>query len=66
MAEMGTGVLPLSIIPPGATLIATSCTLYLNNAHEETYELSGEPTTEALSTAKTQRLHNQKGYLPVS
>jgi hypothetical protein len=64
MSEVGTGVMPLSIIPPEATSLATSRALTNNHAQAETYDLSGESTT--LSTADTQRLWNQKGYLPAN
>jgi hypothetical protein len=62
MSEVGTGVMPLSIIPPEATSLAASRALTNNHAQAETYDLSGESTT--LTTADTQRLRNQKGYLP--
>jgi hypothetical protein len=64
MSEMGTGVMPLSIIPPEVTSLAASCALANNHAQAETYDLSGEST--ALSTADTQRLRNKKGYLPAN
>jgi hypothetical protein len=57
---------PLSIVPPDATSNSATRALSLNHYQTETYDLSGEPTTGALSTADTQRLQNQKGYLPVS
>jgi hypothetical protein len=65
MAEVGTGVLPFSIMPPEAPTIAASRAPPLDNSQAETYNMSGEPTMWALSTAETQRLRNQKGYLPV-
>jgi hypothetical protein len=66
MSEVGTGVMPLSIIPPEATHLAASCALanMNNHAQAETYDLSGESTT--LTTTDTQRLWNQKGYLPAN
>jgi hypothetical protein len=64
MSEVGTGVMPLSIIPPEATSLAASHALANNHAQAEIYDLSGEST--ALTTADTQRLHNQKGYLPAN
>jgi hypothetical protein len=60
MSEVGTVVMPLSIIPPEATSLAASRALANNHAQAETYDLSGEST--ALSTADTQRLRNQNGY----
>jgi hypothetical protein len=66
MSEVGTGVLPLSIIPPEATSLSAARALANNHAQAETYDLSGEPSLGALSTADTQRLRNQKGYLPVN
>jgi hypothetical protein len=66
MSEVGTGVLPLSIIPPEATSLSASRALANNHAQSETYDLSGEPSLGAMSTADTQRLRNQKGYLPVN
>jgi hypothetical protein len=62
MSEVGTGVMPIIIIPPEATSLAASRALANNHAQAETYDLSGEST--ALSTADTQRMRNQKGYLP--
>jgi hypothetical protein len=53
--------MPLSIIPPEATSLAASRDLANNHANAEIYDLSGEST--ALTTADTQRLCNQKGYL---
>jgi hypothetical protein len=64
MSEVGTGVMPRSIIPPEATSLAASRALANNHAQAETYDLSGESTT--LTTADTQRLRNQKGYLPAN
>jgi hypothetical protein len=64
MRKVGTGVIPLSIIPPESTSLAASRALANNHAQAETYDLSGESTT--LSTAGTQRLWNQKGYLPAN
>jgi hypothetical protein len=66
LSEVGTEVLPLSIIPPEATSLAASHALASNNSQAETYDLSGEPTSGALSIADTQRLRNQKGYLPAN
>jgi hypothetical protein len=66
MAEVDTGVLPFSIIPPEATSISSSRALSINNSQTETYGPSGEPTFGALSTADTQCLGNQNGYLPAS
>jgi hypothetical protein len=66
MAKVGGDVLPLSTIPPEGTSIAASRALSLNHTQAEPFDMSGEPTVGALSTADTQRLHNQKGYLPVS
>jgi hypothetical protein len=62
MSEVGTGVMPLSIIPPEATSLAASRALAKNHAQDEIYDLRGEST--ALTKADTQRLRNQKGYLP--
>jgi hypothetical protein len=64
MSKVGTGVMPLSIIPPEATFLAASRALANNHAQAETYDLSGKSTT--LCTADTQRLRNQKGYLPAN
>jgi hypothetical protein len=66
MAEVGTGSPPISIVPPKATSNSAARALPLNHSQAEIYNLSGEPTTGTLSTADTQRLRNQKGYLPVS
>jgi hypothetical protein len=64
MSEVGTGVMPLSIIPPEATSLTAYRDLANNHSQAETYDLSGESTT--LSTGDTQRLRNQKGYLPTN
>jgi hypothetical protein len=66
LSEVGTGVLPLSIIPPEATSLAAFHALARNNSQAETYDISGEPTSGALSIADIQRLRNQKGYLPAN
>jgi hypothetical protein len=64
MAEVGTGVLPLSIIPRDTISLSASRAIANNHAQSETYDLSGDPSSGDLSTADTQRLRNQKGYLP--
>jgi hypothetical protein len=64
MAEVGTEVLPLTIIPRDATSLCASRAIANNHAQSETYDLSGDPSSRSLSTADTQRLRNQKGYLP--
>jgi hypothetical protein len=64
MAEVGTGVLPLGIIPPDATSLSAARDIANNHAQSETYDLSGDPSSGALPTADTQRFRNQKGYLP--
>jgi hypothetical protein len=66
LSEVGTGVLPLSIIPPEAMSLAASRALASNNSQAETYDLSGEPTSGALSITDTQRLLNQNDYLPTN
>jgi hypothetical protein len=66
LSEVGTGVMPLSIIPLETTSLSAGRALTNNNLQAETYDLSGEPTSGALSTVDTQRLRNQKGYLPVN
>jgi hypothetical protein len=66
LSEVDTGVLYFNIISPAATSLSALRALANNNAHMETYYLSGEPTTGALSTADTHRLRNQKGYLSVN
>jgi hypothetical protein len=66
MAEVGTGVLPLRIAPLESTSNSVARSLSINHSQAETYDLSGEPTTGALSTTDNQGLRNQKGYLPVS
>jgi hypothetical protein len=53
MGEVGTGMLPLSVIPPEAISLSASCALANNNLQADTYDLSGEPTSGALSTADT-------------
>jgi hypothetical protein len=64
VGEVGTGVLPLSIIPPDATSAAAVRATAGNHANAEIYDLSGDPSGGALSTVDTQRLCNQKGYIP--
>jgi hypothetical protein len=64
MAEVGTGVLPLSIIPPDTTSLSADRAITNNHARSETYDLSGDPSSGALSTADTPCLRNQNGYLP--
>jgi hypothetical protein len=64
--EVGTGVMPLSITPLEATPLAASRALVNNHAKVDTYDLIGESTSHTISTADTQRLCNQKGYLPVN
>jgi hypothetical protein len=66
MAEAGTGAPPPQQRASPATSNSAARALPLNQSQTETYNLSGEPTTGTLSTADTQRLRNQKGYLPVS
>jgi hypothetical protein len=63
LSEVGTGVLPLSIIPPEATSLAAARALSNNHSQAENFDLIGD--TGVLSTADTQWLPNQKGYLPV-
>jgi hypothetical protein len=63
LSEVGTGVLPLGIIPPEATSIAAARALSNNHSQAETFDLIGD--NGVLSTADTQRLCNQKGYLPI-
>jgi hypothetical protein len=53
------------MMDPKVTSISTSCALFINNPQAEMYNLSGEPTVGALSTADTQCLHNQNGYMTV-
>jgi hypothetical protein len=65
LGEVGTGLPPLSIIPPEATSLSAARALTNNHAQAETFDLSEDPSSGVLSTADTQRLHNQKGYLPV-
>jgi hypothetical protein len=67
LSEVGTGVLPRSIPPPpDATSLSAVRALASKNSQAETYDLSGEPSTGALSTADTHRLRIQKGYLLVN
>jgi hypothetical protein len=61
--EIGTGVLPFSIIPPDATSTAAVRAIVGNHANAEIFDLSGDPVSGALSTSDTQRLRNQKGYV---
>jgi hypothetical protein len=64
MAEVGTGAPPLINIPPDATSLSAARAITNNYAQSEMYDLSGDPSSGALSTADTQCLRNQKGYLP--
>jgi hypothetical protein len=64
VGEVGTGVLPPSIIPPEATSTAAVRATASNHANAEIYDISGDPSGGALSTVDTQRLRNQKGYIP--
>jgi hypothetical protein len=66
ISKVGTGVMPLSIIHPEATSLAAARALANNHSQAETYDLSGDPTSWALSNVDTQRLRNQRGYLPVN
>jgi hypothetical protein len=63
LGEVGTGLLPLSIIPPEATSLSAAQALTNNHAQADTFDLSGDPSSRVLSTADIQRLCN--GYLPV-
>jgi hypothetical protein len=65
LGEVGTGLLPLSIIPPEPAFLSTARALANNHAQAETFDLSGDPPSGVLSTEDNQRLRNQKGYLPV-
>jgi hypothetical protein len=65
LGEVGTGILLLSIIPPEATSLSAARALANNHSQAETFDLSGDPSSGVLSTAETQNLCNQKGYLPV-
>jgi hypothetical protein len=64
MAEVGTGVLPLTIIPSDTTSLYAARSIANNHAQSDTYDLSDDPSSGALSAADTQHLRNQKGYLP--
>jgi hypothetical protein len=63
VGEIGTGVLPFSIIPPDATSVAAVRATAGNHANADIFDLSGDPIGGALSTRDTQRLRNQKGYI---
>jgi hypothetical protein len=65
LGEVGTGLPPLRIIPPEATSLSAARALANNHSQAETFDISGDPSSGVLSTADTQRLRNQKGYLPV-
>jgi hypothetical protein len=60
LSEVGTGVLPLSVVPPDATSLSAVRSLASNNTQTETYDLSDDPSNGALYTADTQRLRDQK------
>jgi hypothetical protein len=60
---VGTGVLPFSIIPPDATSTAGARAIAGDHANSEIYDLSGDPSSGALSTSDTQRIRNKKGYV---
>jgi hypothetical protein len=53
LSEVGTGVLPFSTIPPEATSLSASRAFANNNAQADTYDLSGETITGALSLRRT-------------
>jgi hypothetical protein len=63
---VGAGVLPFRIIPPDATSISAVRTAARNHANAEIFYLTGDPSNGALSTSDTQRLLNQKGYIPAN
>jgi hypothetical protein len=66
MPEVGTGVLPLHIIPLESISLDAAWVLATNHAQAETYDISGEPPLGALYTSDKQRLRNKMGYLHVS
>jgi hypothetical protein len=47
LSEVGTGVLPFSISPPGAISLSAEQALASNTSHAEAYDLSGEPSNGA-------------------
>jgi hypothetical protein len=51
MDGVGTGVLPLSIIPSDATSVSAARAIAKNHARSETYDLSGDTSSGAFSTA---------------
>jgi hypothetical protein len=63
IGEVGTGVLPFSIIPPDATSTTGARAIAGNHANSEIYDVSGDPSSGVLSTSDTQRIRNQKGYV---
>jgi hypothetical protein len=65
LGEVGTGCLPLIIVPPEATSLYAAPDLANNHAQAETFDLSGDLSSGVLFVADTQRIRNQKGYLPV-
>jgi hypothetical protein len=59
VGEIGTGVLPFSIIPPRATSASTVRAMTGNHVNNQFFYLSADPLTGALSTINTQCLQKQ-------
>jgi hypothetical protein len=66
LGEVGTGVLPFSIIPPDATCISAVWAAASNHVSSYIFDLSWDPTVGALSASDTQRLHSHKNYVPAN
>jgi len=64
--ELGNGVLPFSVTPPGATSNAAQKQLADDLARAEQYNMSGEAVNGALSASDARSMRNPKGYIPIN
>jgi hypothetical protein len=63
-SEIGTGILPFSITPAGATSDRGCAAIMADRARSEAYDLSGEAVNGPIATADAARIRNLKGYVP--
>jgi hypothetical protein len=61
--EIGTGLLPFSVVPPDATSASARRMLSEDGACAEMFDMSGDGANGALTTSDANRLRNNKGYI---
>jgi hypothetical protein len=62
-SEIGTGVLPFSITPAGATSNKDRAAIRADRGRAETFDLSGDSVNGAMATNDATRMQNYKGYV---